>query len=106
MKLSILLKLFLAMKNNHLNTENGLESTTISQEEVNNSSLYLTEKDSKGVPLLRRIEKYPDLPENEFISISKHVDDDIKDYYEINKKGEIKNRVTGKIITPFKTKEN
>lgn len=77
------------MKNiNLLNTENGLESTTISKEEVNNSNLYLDEKDSKGVPLLRRIEKYPDLPEDEFIPIEYPGID--KNKYKINKRGNIK----------------
>lgn len=43
--------------------------TTENQDEVNNSSLYLDETDSNGISLLKRIEKYPDLPENEFIPI-------------------------------------
>ena len=36
--------------------------TTENQDEVNNSSLYLDETDSNGISLLKRIEKYPDLP--------------------------------------------
>jgi len=50
------------MKENLLNTENGVLESSISQDKVNNSNLYLDETDSKGVPLLRRVEKYPDLP--------------------------------------------
>lgn len=92
------------MKDNLLNTENGLESTTISKEEVNNSNLYLDEKDSKGVPLLRRIEKYPDLPEDEFIPIEYPGIDG--DRYKINKKGEILNISTGKILIGTKTVKN
>ena len=80
-----------------LNTENGLESTTISKEEVNNSNLYLDEKDSKGVPILLRIEKYPDLPEDEFIPVEYP---EIKENtYKINKKGELKNEKVNNILS-------
>ena len=96
------------MKNiNPLNTENGLESTTISQEEVNNSNLYLDEKDSKGVPLLRRIEKYPDLPENEFIPIEYCTPSgkSIPNSYLINKKGQIKTSKTKKFLKSHKNRK-
>ena len=91
------------MKNNSLKSENGLESTTISQEEVNNSNLYLDEKDSKGVPLLRRIEKYPDLPEDEFIPIECTLSSGktIPLNYLVNKLGEIKNKNTENILKPI-----
>ena len=52
-----------------LDTENRAIESSVSQDKVNNSNLYLDETDSKGVPLLTRVEKYPDLPENEFIPI-------------------------------------
>lgn len=81
------------MSEMNLNTENGLESTTMSQKEVNNSNLYLDEKDSKGVPLLKRIEKYPDLPEDEFIPIEySHNGIPVPDKYLINKRGETKSK--------------
>lgn len=87
------------MIENLLNTENGSESITISQE-VNNSSLYLTEKDSKGVPLLRRVEKYPDLPEDEFIPIECTLSSGktIPSNFLINKLGQVKNKDTGNIL--------
>jgi hypothetical protein len=67
--------------------------TTENQDEVNNSSLYLDETGSNGISLLKRIEKYPDLPENEFIPIeythsNGHT---VKNIYHINKLGQIKN---------------
>ena len=83
------------MESNLSNTENGVESS-ISQDKVNNSNLYLDETDSKGVPLLRRVEKYPDLPEDEFIPIDFSLYEDKlitnfpKEDYLINKKGEVK----------------
>lgn len=89
------------------NTENGSESITISQEEVNNSNLYLDEKDSKGVPLLRRIEKYPDFPEDEFIPIE-YCDSNgnrISDNYLINKNGQIKTLKTKKFLKFHKNKK-
>ena len=91
------------MESNLSNTENGVESS-ISQDKVNNSNLYLDETDSKGVPLLRKVEKYPDLPEDEFIPIDFSLFEDKlitnfpKEDYLINKKGEVKNKNTGKII--------
>lgn len=95
------------MENNLLNVENGLESTTISKEEVNNSNLYLDEKDSKGVPLLRRVEKYPDLPEDEFIPIEYYhlSKGNISNNYLINKKGQIKTLKSGKILKYFYNKK-
>ena len=74
--------------------------TTENQDEVNNSSLYLDETDSNGISLLKRIEKYPDLPENEFIPIeythsNGHT---VKNIYYINKLGQIKNIETGKLF--------
>lgn len=91
------------MKSNLSNTENGVIESSIPQDKVNNSNLYLDETDSKGVPLLKRIEKYPDLPEDEFIPIDFSLYEDKlmnspKEGYLINKKGEVKNKNTGKII--------
>lgn len=92
------------MLDNLLDTENRVESS-VSQDKVNNSNLYLDETDSKGVPLLRRVEKYPDLPENEFIPIeydnSKH-EKLLKGRYEINKLGEIRNTKTKYILSSHK----
>lgn len=78
--------------------------TTENQDEVNNSSLYLDETDSNGISLLKRIEKYPDLPENEFIPIeythsNGHT---VKNIYYINKLGQIKNIETGKLLKSSK----
>lgn len=90
------------MKNKSLiNTENGVLESSISQDKVNNSSLYLDETDSKGVPLLKRIEKYPDLPEDEFIPIEYYKlehQEIFRSIYVINKKGEVKNNETGYIL--------
>ena len=69
------------------------QQSTENQDMVNNSNLYLDETDSKGVPLLRRVEKYPNLPETEFIPIEyTHSDGQIipKDKFFINKLGEVK----------------
>ena len=82
------------MKENLLDTENGVLESSMSQDKVNNSNLYLDETDSNGVPLLRRIEKYPDLPETEFIPIEYTHSNGLKipkDIYFINKLGEVKN---------------
>ena len=85
--------------------ENGSESITISKDEVNNSNLYLDEKDSKGVPLLRRVEKYPDLPEDEFIPVECILSSGkiVPNNYLVNKLGQVKNKDTGNIIKPIKT---
>lgn len=96
------------MESNLINTENGVESS-ISQDKVNNSNLYLDETDSNGIPLLRRIEKYPDLPEDEFIPIEyTHLNgvEIPKDLYEINKLGEVRNVKTNVIYKPRDRKEN
>lgn len=59
-------------------------------------NFYLSKCDSNGVPLLKRIEKYPDLPENEFIPL---VYPGIKEKtYVINKLGVIKNIKTENIL--------
>ena len=92
------------MTDNLLDTENGDEST-ISQEEVNNSSLYLDEKDSRGIHLLKRIEKYPNLPEDEFVSIdcgNSNYNKLLLGKYEINKLGQIRNVKTKLVLSPTK----
>ena len=67
---------------------NQNEAESVVGEDMNNSSIYLPECDLNGVPLLRRVEKYPDLPEDEFIPIKDCLG--IKEgMYKINKKGEI-----------------
>ena len=74
--------------------ENGVESS-MSQDKVNNSSLYLDETDSKGIPLLRRVEKYPDLPEDKFIPIEYiHSGKAVPKHYLINKNGKVINSKT------------
>ena len=81
-----------------------------SRDKMKNSNLYLEETDSKGVPLLRRIEKYPDLPEDEFIPIeythSTSGESLHKNYYVINKKGELKSTNTGKYLKPASYRNN
>lgn len=67
---------------------NQNEAESVVGEDMNNSSIYLPKCDSNGVPLLKRIEKYPDLPEDEFIPIKNCLD--VKEgMYKINKKGEV-----------------
>lgn len=84
------------MESNLINVENGVLESSISQDEVNNSSLYLDEIDSKGVPLLRRIEKYPDLSEDEFIPIEyTHSNNEVPKHYLVNKNSEVINSKTG-----------
>lgn len=83
--------------------------TTENQGEVNNSSLYLEETDSKGVPLLKRIEKYPDLPEDKFIPIEYIHSNGLRvpgDIYHINKLGDVKNIKTGYIHTHSRAKND
>lgn len=90
------------MKNKSLiNAENRAIESSVSQDKVNNSNLYLDETDSKGVPLLRRVEKYPDLPENEFIPIE-YPNLDLSPYL-VNKKGEIYNPEINKIYVGYST---
>ena len=84
-----------------LSPENRAIESSVSQDKVNNSNLYLDKTDSKGVPLLRRIEKYPDLPEDKFIPIRYYKSEHQKAFgnrYWINKKGLVKNNETGKIL--------
>lgn len=71
------------------------EVGSVAGEDMNNSSIYLPKCDSNGVPLLKRIEKYPDLLESEFIPL---VYEGIKDIYKINKLGEIMNSITGYLL--------
>lgn len=81
------------------NTNNELiksEVESVTGRDMNNSNIYLSECDSNGVPLLKRIEKYPDLPEDEFIFLN--ILDIKKDTYRINKRGEIINNKTGKLL--------
>lgn len=67
---------------------NQNEAESVVGEDMNNSSIYLPKCDLNGVPLLKRIEKYPDLPEDEFIPIKDCLG--IKEgMYKINKKGEV-----------------
>lgn len=90
------------MKNKSLiNAENRAIESSVSQDKVKDSNLYLDETDSKGVPLLRRIEKYPDLPENEFIPIE-YPNLDLSPYL-VNKKGEIYNPEINKIYVGYST---
>lgn len=58
---SKLIKIFNRMKKFNVN-QSEVESVG---EDMNNSSIYLPECDLNGVPLLRRVEKYPDLPEDD-----------------------------------------
>ena len=91
------------MKNINLTNKSEVESVTSG--DVNNSNIYLSECDSKGVPLLRRIEKYPDLPETEFIPIEyiHPTNGAVSSNYHINKLGVVINTKTG--IT-FKSRLN
>lgn len=88
------------MKNVNQTIKSEVESVT--GRDMNNSSIYLPECDSNGIPLLKRIEKYPDLPETEFIPIeyvhpTKGI---VPNNYHINKLGTIINIKTGAIFKP------
>ena len=78
---------------------NQSEVESVTGEDMNNSSIYLPECDSNGVPLLRRVEKYPDLPENEFIPIEYTHSNGLKilNGYSINKLGEIRSNYGNKL---------
>jgi hypothetical protein len=79
---------------------NQNEVESVVGEDMNNSSIYLPKCDSNGVPLLKRIEKYPDLPEDEFIPVEYTFSDGkkISECYAINKLGELKNHSKNNII--------
>ena len=65
--------------------------------------MYEKETDSKGVPLLKRVERYPELPDDVFVPI---IYQEIEDFYKINKKGEIFNTKTKAIIKGTITTKN
>lgn len=56
-------------------------------EDLTDDDLYEKETDSKGIPILKRIERYPDLPDDVFVPIIYPDIDGTK--YKINKNGEI-----------------
>lgn len=86
------------MKNVNLTNKSEVESVTSG--DVNNSSIYLSECDSEGIPFLKRIEKYPDLPESEFISVEYVFSNGrkISKNYVINKLGELRNKLKNAVI--------
>lgn len=72
-------------------------------ENLTDKDLYEKETDSRGIPLLKRIEKYPDLPEDVFIPVDYYHDGvnkkiKVPEYYWVNKKGEIKNILEDRLI--------
>ena len=70
----------------------------------NNIDFYSSEKDTKGVPILNRIERYPTLPDDVFVPI---IYQDIYDSkYLINKKGIVLRSKDLKIIKGTITKNN
>lgn len=72
--------------------EEPLKHTRIVKlEDLADEDLYEKETDSKGVPILKRIEKYPDLPDDVFVPIEYTLacGDNISNRFWINKKGEI-----------------
>lgn len=78
------------------------EGESVVSENVNNSSIYLSESDSKNVPLLKRVEIFSSLPKNDFIPISCF---NIKENtYKINKEGKILRIRDNKIISGSKSK--
>lgn len=97
---------------NKINLENELKKINeflskntriIKLEDLTYDNIYENEVDTTGVPLLKRIEKYPDLSENVFIPIDYFHDGvkrkfQIPKYYWINKKGEIKNILENRIL--------
>lgn len=83
---------------------NQSEVESVTGEDMNNSSIYLPECDSNGVPLLRRVEKYPDLSESEFIPIE--YPEIKKGMYKINKLGQILRLKDNKILNGTITVKN
>lgn len=72
--------------------EEPLKHTRIVKlEDLIEEDLYEKETDSKGISILKRIEKYPDLPEDVFVPIEHTLacGDSVSDRFWINKKGEI-----------------
>lgn len=83
---------------------NQSEVESVTGEDMSNSSIYLPECDSNGVPLLRRVEKYPDLSESEFIPIE--YPEIKKGMYKINKLGQILRLKDNKILNGTITVKN
>lgn len=84
---------------------NQSEVESVTDEDMSNSSIYLPECDSNGVPLLRRVEKHSDLSEDEFIPIKDCLD--IKTgLYKINKKGDVLRLKDNKILKGTVTVKN
>ena len=73
-------------------------------EDLTDEDLYEKETDSKGVPILKRVERYPDLPDDVFVPIIYPDIDDTR--YKINKKGEILRVKTKKILNGTITVKN
>ena len=69
---------------------------------LTDKDIYSEKKDSNGIPLLNRIEKYPDLPEDIFIPveyiIQKEHEVNLNTLY-VNKKGEYINSKTNNYLT-------
>ena len=85
-----------------------LEHTRIVKlEDLTNEDLYSKTKDSKGVPLLNKIEKYPDLSEDAFIPAEYYLPDgcNVSRIYLVNKLGQIKNSITGIIMKSYSDKD-
>lgn len=80
-----------------------MKSKLISKSEVsftNDDDIYYLKCDSGGTPFLKRIEKYSNLPEDEFISIEYIFSNGKKilENYVINKLGKLKNKLKNTII--------
>ena len=85
--------------------EEPLKHTRIVKlEDLTDEDLYEKETDSKGVPILKRVERYPDLPDDVFVPIIYPDIDGTK--YKINKKGEILKVKTKKILNGTITVKN
>lgn len=86
---------------------NPIKYLKFNLENLSYIDLYSEEKDSKGVPLLNKIEKYPELPEDVFIPISCTIisGKSVPNNYFINKLGEIININSKKIQKAFKNKK-
>lgn len=86
--------------------EEPLKHTKIVKlEDLTYDDLYDKETDSNGIPLLKRVERYPELPDDVFIDFEFTTKNGIyipKGYYKINKKGQIwsirSNRILSNVL--------
>lgn len=78
---------------------NPLKYLKVRLEDLTEKDLYNKKKDSKDIPLLNRIEKYPDLPEDVFIPVNYNTGKlDCSEYLLVNKRCEYINIKTNRLL--------